>query len=142
MAKNTTTTTKTSTGTAATKTSGKGFAAKKAPAKRKDALTALADATVAAKGAGKARAAKTAGAARSAAAKRAEPTGAKKAAAPKLNGDLLAMRTAKNLKQLRVVLDEFPKAVKFSTSTKVADTIILLNVRGKPIAEVTLADKK
>lgn len=87
-------------------------------------------------------AAKKPAAKRSAAAKRAEPTGAKKSAAPKLNGDLLAMRTAKNLKQLRVVLDEFPKAVKFSTSTKIADTITLLNVRGKPIAEVTLADKK
>jgi len=120
--------------------------------KSKDTLTVLADQTKANKGDAKIR---------SAAAKHAEPSLAKKVAstqvkvakkpaakaakkpapkpASKLNADLLAHRTVKNIKQLCAVFDEFPKAVKFSTSPKLPDTLWLLNVRGKPIAEVMLA---
>lgn len=80
---------------------------------------------------------------RSAAAKRAEPTGVKKAAADKRdtlakNNDL-PQHEVKNLKGLRAIMDQYPKATHYSTDLKFGHSVVnLLNLRGRKLAEVKL----
>jgi hypothetical protein len=79
---------------------------------------------------------------RSAAAKRAEPTGAKKPDIAKnhTTEDGLPQHEVKNLKGLRAVMDQYPKATHFSTDIKFGTSIVhLLNLRGRKLAEVKLA---
>lgn len=81
---------------------------------------------------------------RSAAAKRAEPTGVK-AGKPDIaknhtTEDGLPQHEVKNLKGLRTVMDQYPKATHFSTDIKFGTSIVhLLNLRGRKLAEVKLA---
>lgn len=79
---------------------------------------------------------------RSAAAKRAEPTGVKAVNIGKQHTteDGLPQHEVKNLKGLRAVMDQYPKATHYSTDIKFGTSIVhLLNLRGRKLAEVKLA---
>jgi hypothetical protein len=97
-------------------------AAKKAPAKRKDTLTALADATVK----------------KNAAAKKTVSAPSKVSAET-----MMPEHVVKNLKGLRAAMDKYPNATGYSVDFKFGISIVnLLNTRGRTLAQVKLIPKK
>lgn len=79
-----------------------------------------------------------------AAAKRADPApkGKRQVAGPLKKADTITQHGVANLGQLRAIIDTFPHGAKFDTDRKFGIPIFrVLNLRGRPVAEIKLLTK-